>query len=341
MIRKDTLARKESVPEHRKAGQSTLSGPCASFTFDTTKRVSPPLHVGWWVATAAVLLVMFNVVSLVVTNPSMEWDIVAEYFTSRDVLLGLLRTLELTAVAMAIGIAGGILLAVMQMSHIPVISWGSKAYVWLLRGTPLLVQILFWYNIAFLVPYLAIGVPGGPNFIEVDTNDVITPYLAAILALALNEAAYMAEVVRGGLLSVDAGQNEAAKSLGMKQGLTLRRIIIPQALRVIIPPTGNQVISMLKASSLVSVIAMPELLYSVQIVYNNTFQTIPLLVVASIWYLIVTSILYVFQYYLERRFSRGDRRTLPPTPLQRFRAALGGPRPSASSLDSKIGDSVA
>lgn len=283
------------------------------------RRVRAPVHVGWWVVTAVVGLTLLNIVGAMAQSPNMDWGVVWDYFLSTDVLAGLLRTLELTVIAMVFGIAGGVLLAVMQLSPVPAVVWFSKAYVWFFRGTPLLVQILFWYNLAALVPSIGLRVPFGPVLFQVDTNDLITPFLAAIVALGLNEAAYMAEVVRGGLLAVDHGQHEAARALGMRHGQTLRRVVIPQALRVIVPPTGNQVISMLKASALVSVTSTPELLYSVQIIYNTTFETIPLLVVASIWYLIVTSVLHVVQRYVERRSSRGEHRPPPAAPRVRLR----------------------
>jgi polar amino acid transport system permease protein len=266
-----------------------------------------------------VLLAMFG--HMLAVSPRVEWPVVAHYFGSRSVILGLLRTLELTAAAMAIGIAGGVLLAVMRLSRVPVLSFVSWLYIWFFRGTPLLVQIIFWYNLAALMPSLAFGVPFGPHMTGVGVNSLITPLVAGILGLGLNEAAYMAEIVRGGILAVDAGQQEAASALGMTWPRTMRRIILPQAMRVIIPPTGNEVINMLKSSALVSVTSMPELLYSVQLVYNNTFQTIPLLIVASLWYLVVTTVLYTIQYYVERAFARGSTRSLPPTPLQRLRAA--------------------
>lgn len=280
-----------------------------------TRRVRAPLHAGWWVTTLLFAAVVLWVVATVATNPKMKWDIVGEYFFSPNVLAGLGRTLQLTVVAMFAGVLGGVLLAVMQLSPVGFLVWLSRVYVWMMRGTPLLVQIIFWYNIAAVFPTISFF-----GLVERDVNDLISPFTAVILALALNEAAYMAEIVRGGLLAVDSGQTEAARALGLTHGLTLRRIVLPQAARVIIPPTGNQVISMLKSTALVSVASIPELLYSVQIIYNNNFQTIPLLVVASIWYLIVTSFLYVVQYYVERRFSRGARRAPRPTPFQRLRS---------------------
>ena len=258
-------------------------------------------------------------IQLIATNDKFQWGVVAQYFTSSQVLGGLLATIELTVVAMAIGIVLGILLAVMRLSPNPLISGISWVYVWLLRGTPVLVQILFWNFFSALFPNVGIGIPFGPTFAHVDANSLIVPFVAAILALGLNEAAYMAEIVRAGIISVDPGQTEAAQALGMPRLETMRRIVLPQAMRVIVPPTGNETISMLKTTSLVSVIAYTELLYSVQTIYDRTYQIIPLLMVATIWYLVVSSVLTVGQFYVERHFARGTARELPPTPLQRLR----------------------
>lgn len=283
-------------------------------------RRQPP---GWWAATALVVLLVATLVRIAVSNPNLQWGVVADYFFSTDILHGLLRTIELTVLAMVIGIAIGVLMAVMRLSPIPILSGVSWAYIWFFRGTPLLVQIIFWYNLAALVPRLSLGVPfGGPALVSGDVNHIITPFTAALLGLGLNEGAYMSEIVRGGIQSVDHGQSEAATALGMRPGRVMRRIVLPQAMRVIIPPTGNQVIGMLKSSSLVSVTSLPELLYASQLIYQKTFQTIPLLIVASLWYLILTSVLSVGQYYLERRFARGAARALPPTPVERLRRRL-------------------
>jgi polar amino acid transport system permease protein len=184
------------------------------------------------------------------------------------------------------------------------------------------VQLLFWYNIAALYPRVNLGVPFGPAFVHADANTLITPFTAAILGLGLNEGAYMAEIVRAGIISVEEGQSDAAQSLGMTRLQTMRRIVLPQAMRVIIPPTGNETISMLKTSSLVSVIAVGDLLYGAQIIYSVNFKTIQLLIVASIWYLLLTSVLYVGQFYLERYYGRGARREQALTPLQRIRLGL-------------------
>src|SRR6185369_13678434 len=232
-------------------------------------------------------------------------------------------TLELTVLCMAIGIVIGILLAVMRLSANPLVSGASWLYIWLFRGTPVLVQILFWGYISALYPSLSLGIPLGPQFAHFSANSVITPFLAAILALGLNEGAYMAEIVRAGIISVDEGQTDAASALGLTRLQTMRRIVLPQAMRVIIPPTGNETISMLKTSSLVSVIAYPELLYSAQLIYAVNYLQIPLLLTASIWYLAVTSVLSVGQYYVERHFGRGHSSRQPPESwLTRLRRGL-------------------
>jgi polar amino acid transport system permease protein len=206
---------------------------------------------------------------------------------------------------MLIGVVLGTVLAVFRLSRNPLMKSAAGVYIWFFRGTPLLVQLIFWYNLSALYPRLSFGIPFGPEFVSGETNKLLSVWTAAILGLGLNEAAYMAEIIRSGLLSVDRGQTLAAESIGMTDTLMMRRIVLPQALRVIVPPTGNQVIGMLKYTSLVSVVALPELLYSAQLIYTQTFQPIPLLLVASTWYLIVTTILMIAQSYLERHFGRG------------------------------------
>jgi polar amino acid transport system permease protein len=273
-------------------------------------------HPGRWLAAVVVAFVAVVVVHSVATNPRFGWGTVGHYLFTSRILHGLLVTLELTAVSMAIGIALGVVLAVMRLSHNPLVASGSWVYIWFFRGTPVLVQILFWSFISALYPRISIGIPfGGPEFLHANANTLITPFLAAILALGLNEAAYMAEIVRAGIISVDEGQTDAASALGMTRLQTMRRIVLPQAMRVIIPPTGNETISMLKTSSLVSVIAYPELLYSAQLIYAVNYRQIPLLLTASIWYLAVTSVLSVGQFYVERHFGRGHSSRQPPDSL--------------------------
>jgi polar amino acid transport system permease protein len=265
----------------------------------------PVRHPGQWVAAAVIAVLLAMLVHSLVTNPRYQWSVVGQYFGSSLILHGLLLTLELTALSMLIGIAIGVILAVMRLSENRILSSGSAFYIWFFRGTPVLVQLIFWYNIAALYPRVAIGVPFGPTFFGGSTNSLITPLAAALLGLGLNEGAYMAEIVRAGIVSVEQGQVDAAYALGLSRLKAMRGIVLPQAMRVIIPPTGNETIGMLKTTSLVSVISLAELLYSAEIVYERTFQTIPLLLVASIWYLIVTSVLTLGQTRIEGYFGRG------------------------------------
>ncbi|PZG09494.1 amino acid ABC transporter permease [Nonomuraea aridisoli] len=264
-----------------------------------------------WVASLVLLVLAAQLVSLLVTNPNFQWDVVARYVNAQIIGQGIMTTLLLTVIAMFVGVVLGVLLAVGRLSENPVARAACGLYVWFFRGTPVLVQLVLWYNLSYLLPEISFGIPFGPEFVSADTNVLITPLLAAILGLGLNEGAYMAEIIRGGLMSVDPGQTEAASALGMSSARTFRRIVLPQAMRFIIPPTGSQVISMLKATSLVSVIALADLLYTVQSIYNRTFQTIPLLIVACVWYLVITSILYVGQSFIERHYARGATRNQP------------------------------
>jgi polar amino acid transport system permease protein len=284
-------------------------------------RAVPVRRPGRWIAAVIVLVIAVAIVDSVATNARFEWHVIGSYLFDTRILEGLRLTIELTAIAMAIGILLGVILAVMRLSPNPLVSGGSWLYVWFFRGTPVLVQLLFWYNIAALYPKISFGIPFGPAFVHANANTLITPFAAAILGLGLNEGAYMAEIVRAGIISVDPGQADAAQSLGMTRLQTMRRIVLPQAMRVIIPPTGNETISMLKTSSLASVIVVTELLYASQLIYSVNFKTIPLLIVASAWYIVCTSLLYIGQYYLERYYGRGSR-SQGPTPLQRVRAGL-------------------
>ena len=269
-------------------------------------RAVPVRHPWRWVSGAFVGLLIVVAIHSIATNPRFGWGTVGDFLFNGRILNGLVLTLELTVVSMIVGIALGVVFAVMRLSPNPLVSAASSFYIWLFRGTPILVQILFWSFISALYPRISLGVPfGGPELVGGNANAIITPFVAALLALGLNEGAYMAEIVRAGILSVDEGQNEAAQALGMTRLQTMRRIVLPQAMRVIIPPTGNETISMLKTTALVSVIATQELLYSSQLIYAVNYRQIPLLLVASIWYLAVTSVLSIGQYYIERHFGRG------------------------------------
>lgn len=263
-------------------------------------------HPGRWIAAAVLVLIAAIVVQFVLTADALRFDLVRGYLFEKSIMRGLLMTLRLTIVAMLVGIVLGTLLAVMRLSDNPLFRGVASAYVWLFRGTPILVQLLFWFFLGTVLPNITIGIPfGGPDLWSVSTNTVITQFTAAILGLGLNEAAYMAEIVRAGIGSVDHGQTEAAQALGMSPFTTYRRVVLPQAARLIVPPTANETISMLKLTSLVLVIGLPELTTTAQLIYGRNFQQIPLLIVASIWYLVLTTLLTLLQARIEKRMSRG------------------------------------
>ena len=270
------------------------------------ERVIKRRRPGRWVSYVVLGVLVAMLINTLITNPNFGWAVVGQYFTSVRILDGLVKTLQLTVISMVLGIVLGVVLAIMRLSSNPMMTAVSWFYIWFFRGTPLFVQLLFWGYASALYPRLSLGVPFGPSFMSADVNHLITPVMAAILGLGLNEGAYMAEIVRAGILSVDSGQTEAAQALGMSRARTLRRIVLPQAMRVIVPPTANNTISMLKNTSLVSVLAFPELLYAAQLIYSDNFKTIPLLLTASLWYLVVTSVLTAGQYYLEQYFSKGS-----------------------------------
>jgi polar amino acid transport system permease protein len=254
----------------------------------------------------AMVVVVILLVSLLISaarKQNFQWPVVFQYFFDPSILGGLLTTIELTILAVAIGLLLGIGIAVLHISRNPVLTGIGRVYVWLFRGTPLLVQLIFWFNLSALYPRLSLSLAFGPELGSVDTNTVITPFAAALLGLGLHAAGYMAEVVRGGILGVSKTQREAASALGMTRFTQFRKIVWPQALRLIVPALGNRVVSELKDTSLVSVIAMPDLLYSAQLIYSRTYQTIPLLVVATLWYLIAVSLLTLCQKLLERRLA--------------------------------------
>jgi polar amino acid transport system permease protein len=276
---------------------STLTDP-----LPPAERVVPLRHPWTWVASAFALMVAAGVFTSVATNPAFQWPVVAQYMLDEQILGGLARTLELTLAAMAMGLVLGTALAVMRLSRNLLLSTISWLYIWFFRSVPVLVQLIFWYNFGALYPKIMLRIPFGPVLYSASTNAVITPLTAALAGLGLAQAAYTAEVVRAGIVSVPRGQTRAAMALGMRPATIFVRIIFPQAMRVIIPPVGNEVISMVKSTSLVSVIALAELLYTAQLIYARTYETIPLLIVASLWYLIIVSILSVGQHFLERYY---------------------------------------
>jgi polar amino acid transport system permease protein len=273
----------------------------------------PVRHYGRW-GSAVLVLGAVGAVVYAFSQAKINYGTTGHFFTASNVRQGAAWTLLIRVLAQAMGIALGVLFAVMRLSGNPVTRTVSWFYIWLFRGTPVLVQLLIWYNLALVFP----------TMFGHRTSDLMTPFVAALLGLGINEGAYMAEIVRAGIGSVDQGQTEAAHALGMTPGLTLRRVILPQAMRVIIPPTGNEFINMLKTSSLAYTIQYGELLLSAVAVYTNNLQVVELLFTVSLWYLALTSVFSVGQYYLERRFARGSARELPATPLARLRTNLTG-----------------
>ncbi|HEY7101540.1 MAG TPA: amino acid ABC transporter permease [Mycobacteriales bacterium] len=266
-------------------------------------------------------------INSVVNNTAFHWDTVGKYLFDRRLSAAALVTLELTVLAMFFGVLLGVILAMMRLSPNPILSSVAWVYLWVFRGTPVYTQLVFWGLISVIYPSFGLGIPFGPEFVSFQTQQVITFFVAAVIGLSLNESAYMAEIVRAGILSVSEGQTEAASALGMRRQQIMRRIVLPQAMRVIIPPTGNEVISMLKTTSLVVAVPLTTDLYSKsREIALSLFQPVPLLICAAIWYLAITSVLMVGQYYVERHFARGSQRELPPTPFQKVRRWFGGQR---------------
>ena len=287
-------------------------------------RVVPARHPGRIVLAVLVGLLAAAVLWSFVTNPRWEWGVVAQWFFAESIIRGLLETLKLTVLAGALGFGLGLVLALMRLSKSSLISSVSWTFSWIFRSTPLLVQLLLWYNLGYLYERITLGVPlTDVTLVDTRTSDLMTPMLAAILGLGLHQAAYAAELIRGGILSVDQGQLEAASALGIPARDRSLRIVLPQAMRAILPTAFNEIIGLVKGTSIVYVLAHAELFFTVQLIYGRTQQVLPMLLVATVWYVVITSALSIGQYYIERHYSKGAVRTLPPTPLQRLRARLG------------------
>ena len=259
----------------------------------------PVRRWGRWLS-AVVVVVVLGLLVRAFSQGDIRWSVTGEFFTAGSIVRGMANTLLISVLAQTLGIALGVLAAVMRLSGNPVTGGLARLYIWFFRGTPVLVQLLVWYNLSLV--FATISVPGLGSW---QTNAVITPFVAALLGLGINEGAYMAEIVRAGIASVDRGQTEAAHALGMPPGKTMRRVVLPQAMRVIIPPTGNEFINMLKTSSLAYAIQYPELLLSAVKIYSNNLAIVELLFTVSLWYLVLTSVFSIGQHQLERRFSRG------------------------------------
>ncbi|OON81207.1 amino acid ABC transporter permease [Streptomyces tsukubensis] len=283
----------------------------------------PVRHYGRYIA-AVVALALLVVIIYAFSQGKINWGAVPDYFFDSRILRGMEKTMLLTVLSMLIGVVGGVVLAVMRLSKNPVTSSIAWFYIWFFRGTPVLVQLFVWFNLGLVFEYVNLG----PIYKDY-WSSFMTPLLTALLGLGLNEAAYMAEICRAGLLSVDEGQTEASQALGMSHAKTLRRIVIPQAMRVIVPPTGNEVINMLKTTSLVAAVQYPELLRAAQDIGQTSGAPVEMLFVSAAWYLILTSVLSIGQFYVERYYARGSSRELPNTPFQKVRAnllSLGRPK---------------
>lgn len=301
------------------------------------KRIVARHHTGRLVVGIVVVLVFASVVWTIVSRPALQWGTVGTYLFNRQILGGLVVTIYLTIIAMAIAVVLGSLVALMTQSKNPILVALGLGYVWLFRAIPGLVQLLIWFNLASLFPTIEIGIPYVHMFFGISPNAFMTPLLAACLGLGLSEGAYVAEIIRGGLLSIPNGQHEAASALGLTSGQTMRKVVLPQAMRMIIPPIGNQFIGMLKYTSLASVVSVGELLHAAQSIYTTNFQIIPLLVVASIWYLVLTTVLTFLQRRVEAYFNRGfdGRSTVPVRRTPFLSGILGRRRPVEPSTSAQ------
>ncbi|MDQ1322206.1 MAG: polar amino acid transport system permease protein [Actinomycetota bacterium] len=284
------------------------SGPVAPPPIDAV----PMRHPWRWVSAVVIVALVGLFIYGAATNKAYGWSTYFDYLFNERILLGVLNTLQLTVYAMVLGVVLGIALSVMRLSPNPVFRWVAWVFLWVFRGTPVYVQLVFWGLVPTIYQNIQLGVPFGPSLLHINLQSLSIPFLLAVIGLGLNEAAYMAEIIRAGITSVPEGQTEASTALGMSWGLTMRRTVLPQAMRVIIPPTGNELISMLKTTSLVTAVPYSYDLYSIasREIAARIFEPVPLLLVAATWYLVVTSILMVGQHYLERYFSRGISRKL-------------------------------
>lgn len=288
--------------------------------------VIPLRHPGRWVAAAILVVTFLGTTWSFAKNPNVGWHVVGHYLFNSLILNGTMVTLCLTAIAMLVGVVGGTIMATMRLSPNPIVSTFAKSYIWFFRGTPILIQIIFWGYFGAIYPSIKLGIPfTHVTFVTMNSGSVMTPMMAAILSLGLNEIAYSAEIVRGGIMGVSPGQTEAAYSLGITPTTTTRRIVLPQAMRIIVPPMGNEFLTMLKETALVSVISGRDLMTATQQIYSQTYQVIPLLVVASIWYLAMTSLLSIPQRWLERRFGRARPAQMGTSGIRRvFFGGVGG-----------------
>jgi polar amino acid transport system permease protein len=286
---------------------------------DGSDRVIPLRHIGRWIS-GAVVLVLLALLARAFARGQIDWPVVGQFFAVPVLLKGLGNTLLITFLSILLGLALGVIFAIMRLSKNPVTNGVASLYIWFFRGTPVYLQLLLWFNLALVFPTINLG------FWHARMVDVMTPFLASLLGLSINEGAYMTEIVRGGILSVDRGQLDAAASIGMTRLMSMRRIVLPQAMRVIIPSVGNEFIGLLKTSSMASAIAFTELLHRAQIIYFVNAKVMELLIVAACWYLIIVTLFTALQAQLERRFSRGQSHEEPPGFLARAWRNIVAPR---------------
>lgn len=297
-------------------------------------KIVPARHPGRWIGTAAAGLILFAIAQSIFGNPRWGWDVFAQWFFAEQVLQALGRTLQLTVISAVLGAAFGLLIALARVSGAPLLAGLAWGYSWLFRSIPAIVLLLVLNNLGYLYATLSLGVPfTDVRFFSYSTTRLITPFIAAIIGLTLNQAAFFAEIIRGGVLAVDEGQREAAAALGLPTLRQTFRIILPQAMRTIIPASFNELISLAKLTSVVYILALPELFYTVQVIYRRNLEVVPLLMVATVWYLVILTVLSVVQTHVERHFAKGAQRKVPTSIFTRFGAATNDDRPSQSAIE--------
>ncbi|MFF7238929.1 ABC transporter permease subunit [Streptomyces collinus] len=328
----DATAPSADPPDTARSGTPAPGTASPDTTPDATAalKIVPARHYARWTAAVAVLVLLAQFAHGLATNPVWEWGVFRDYVLSETIVQAVWVTLQLTAYASVLGFLLGTVLAFMRLSRSPVLQTVAWTYIWIFRSIPMIVQLVFWFNLSALYQELGVGIPFGPVFWSVDSNSLIGTIGAAVIGLTLHQAAYAAEIVRGGVISLDQGQLEAAAALGIPRLRQIRRIVLPQAMRAILPTAGNEIIGLLKGTSVVYVMSIGELFYQAQVIYGRTGRVIPMLLVATAWYVVLTSVLSVAQYYVERRYARGADRTPPPTPLQRARRFLRDLRAEAA-----------
>jgi polar amino acid transport system permease protein len=299
-----------------------------------TRRALPRRHVGRWVVSAVVVVLLAELVRTIASNPTYQWDAFPHYFTRPFILQGVQLTLEVTLYSAVLGFVLGVVLALARLSGNPLLNGLSWLYTWFFRSLPIPVLLIILFNLSAFFPTLGLAIPFGPTLFGTDTQTLLTPLAAGVLGLAINEAAFAAELIRGGILSVDQGQVEAAHALGLSTWRRMRRVVLPQALRAIVPGYVNQLIGLVKASSLVYYVSLVDLFGAVFVLESRLpHDIVPILLVGSAWYLVLAAVLSVVQFYVERFFARGAVRTLPPTPLQRLRSRVRSLRTLATRAE--------